>query len=209
MKRLDLTGQRFHYLTAVRYMGDKRWEFRCDCGSLTVQRTRHVRHKTTPVKSCGCMRGRLISASRTTHGMTRHPAYGVWRSMVDRCTLPTHRAWPRYGGRGITLVPEWVDSFEAFWADMGATYQKGLTLDRADNNAGYTVTNCRWVSRRVQARNTRSNRMIDTPKGRMLMIEAAEISGIAFTTLAYRVTAGVPTARLFDPPSVRNRFTTS
>lgn len=209
MKRLDLTGKKFHFLTAIRYLGQKRWEFRCDCGTLTTQGTWKVLAKRNPVKSCGCMRGALIRASRETHSMSLHPAYGVWASMLARCLRPSHQAWPQYGGRGIGVCDRWRDSFAAFWADMGPAYDPGLTLDRLNNERGYYPGNCRWATRTAQARNTRASRTINTPRGRMLLVEASEISGIGVTTLAYRLGAKVPTARLFDPPNARNRFLTS
>jgi hypothetical protein len=206
-RSVDITGQQFGYLTALRYEGsDGRksfWRVRCQCGSEVVRVASELKKGNT--RSCGCMRGRLRLERTKTHGMTTHKAFAVWQSMLDRCHLPSHRAYRNYGGRGIHVCAEWRGSFSTFWRDMGPSYQEGLTIDRRDNSAGYSKENCRWVDRRTQARNTRANRTIDTPAGPMLLIEAAEHSGINATTIAYRLDAGWPTSRLFDPPDFTNR----
>lgn len=205
----DITGMRSHFLTAVACIGSNGkkalWLVRCDCGKeLILPSNEFLRQK-----SCGCQSKALIGAANKTHGFSKHPAYWVWRSMRDRCRLPTHHAWADYGGRGIRVCPEWDASFEAFWRDMGPTYRRGLSLDRINVNGNYCPENCRWVTVKIQNRNRRSNRMIDTPWGPMTMSEAAERSAIGKTTLLYRLDHGVPVEHLFDAPDVTNRFTTS
>lgn len=209
----DLTGRTFGYLTMLRPSEvsaghGKRalWVARCECGEELVVPTDGFRSNRKPSPtSCGCMTKELRAASRRTHGMSGHKAFAVWRSMVDRCTLPSHHAWKNYGGRGISVCEPWLTSFAAFWADMGPSYSPGLTLDRERNNEGYSPQNCRWVDRKTQARNTRYNRMIDTPAGHMLVVEASELSGIGATTLLYRLQAGWSADQLFLPPSPSNR----
>ena len=155
------------------------------------------------------MRYHLLSEAQKTHGMSKHPAYAVWRSMCDRCRLPTHQAWKNYGARGIKVCPEWEGSFENFWADMGAAYKKGLTLERIDVNKGYSKENCTWATMKSQARNKRKNVRINTPWGLVTVAEASERSGVGVTTILYRIKAGVPERLLLTKPDVRNRFVTS
>lgn len=83
----------------------------------------------------------------------------TWRHMIHRCENPKDSAYPSYGGRGITVVPAWKD-YEVFrtWA-LSAGYAVGLTLDRTDNDAGYSPENCRWVSFAQQCVNRRNNRV--------------------------------------------------
>jgi hypothetical protein len=207
----DITGMKLFSLTAISYAGSdgkkSLWLFRCDCGKeFIMPATEFLKERQ---KSCGCQKLALISKANSTHRMSTHPAYFVWRSMKDRCTLPTHQAWENYGGRGIRVCQRWLDSFEAFWEDMGPTYKRGLTLDRKNVNGNYTPENCRWVSMKTQGRNKRNNQIINTQWGRITISEASEISGIGVTTLCYRLAAGWPENLLFAEPDVTNRFMTS
>lgn len=119
--------------------------------------------------------------------------------MKTRCGNPNATQYKDWGGRGITICPEWADSFDAFWADMGATWRKGLSIDRIDVNGNYEPGNCRWSDAKTQARNTRNNVRINTPWGHITVAEAAERSGIGDATLRMRIKAGWPSSQLFNP----------
>lgn len=200
----DLTGQQLGYLTAIRYAGangkKSLWEMKCQCGRVKLMEASEFvkQQKREVLASCGCMKKVTLSAQRTTHGMSRHPAFAVWRSMIDRCHLPTHQAYHNYGARGIAVCKRWRDSFENFWADLGPTYRVGETLERRNNSRGYTPTNCRWASRRRQANNTRRSRLIDTPLGRITVTMAARRYGIGRSTLNWRLTNGWSVARALN-----------
>lgn len=182
----DLTGQRFGMLTALRPLHSTGktwvWEFQCDCGVVTQKVGKSVSRGAA--SSCGCATKSMFAAKVRTHGMSRHPAFAVWRSMIDRCRLPSHQAWKNYGARGITVCERWQESFENFWADMGGSYQPGLDLDRINNDGHYSPENCRWATRRINTMNKRS-----TIKGVDIPALAAE-TGIPRSTLYYRAKRG-------------------
>jgi hypothetical protein len=127
--------------------------------------------------------------------------YRIWVSMLGRCYLPKHIHYHRYGGRGITVCPEWRESFIAFLNDMGPTYQEGLSLDRKDNDLGYFPDNCRWATAKEQRRNSSFLRLIDTPKGPMLCLDAAHTFNIPRTTLMKRLKRGVDPFRTTKYPT--------
>lgn len=214
-RAVNIAGMRVGYLTAIKYRGsdgkNSLWIVKCDCGTEKLMDPSEFKKlaKRGVIASCGCKRKATISARISTHGMSRHPAFAVWRSMVDRCTLPTHHAWGNYGGRGITVCDSWRESFAAFWADMGPTYAHGLSLDRADNDKGYSPENCRWVTSKEQARNTRRSLRVATPYGVMSPAELAERTGIGLSTLYYRLARGVAPEELIAPPDTTRRFSTS
>lgn len=205
----DLTGFVSGLLTLRSPSGSRGgktfWRAICACGNVVeVQASEVTRKRGSPKKSCGCATRTLIAASRRTHGMTGTPLYAVWRAMIDRCGLPSHRAWHNYGGRGIRVSSEWT-RFEAFYADMGPTYRPGLTLDRRDNNGPYSKANCRWVTPEEQANNKRGNVTIATPRGPMTVARAARAFGLGVTTILYRIAAGWPESQLLIPPDFTNR----
>ena len=211
-KRLvDLTGRRFGPLEVVRLHGTDGhkalWTVQCQCGNITVKvGTEISKKRRVPVgcsKQCPLARA-AISESNRTHGMSKHPAHAVWSSMTQRCINPRHAAYHNYGGRGIGVCDEWLDDFSQFWADMGPTYQRGLDIDRRDNNSGYCKENCRWVTRTVNSRNTRRSRIAGE------IIDRCRQNGIGISTLGWRIRNGVkPEAACERIPDLRNRFTTS
>ena len=107
--------------------------------------------------------------------------------MLSRCYKEQDKDYKNYGARGIGVSIVWRESFAHFWADMGSSYQKGLTLGRIDNDKGYSVENCRWETQEQQHNNTRKNQYIDTPKGRLTVAQAARTFNIKPVTLYARI----------------------
>lgn len=124
------------------------------------------------------------------HGLKDHPIYNVWKTMRQRCNNPNDADYKQYGGRGISITKRWNDPVVFFnWA-VASGYKKGLTLDRIDNNKGYSASNCRWVDMKVQNSNRRDNNKL-TFKGRTeTLSEWSRITGINRTTLFKRKEKG-------------------
>lgn len=97
--------------------------------------------------------------SNIKHNMYGTPVYNTWCSMIARCNPNNKKDAPYYSDRGITVCDRWKN-FVNFYADMGDR-PDGMTIERMDNNKGYSPDNCKWLSRFDQNRNKRSNRIIE------------------------------------------------
>lgn len=135
--------------------------FQCrKCSSLFIAMLGNARRGGT----CGCAQVEYrIKPRPVKHGLCSSKVYLAWASMKSRCTRQSCKAWENYGGRGISVCERWL-LFENFLEDMGIP-ENGMTLERIDNNSGYSPENCRWATVKEQRRNTRRNILI-TYEGR-------------------------------------------
>lgn len=192
-KKLKLEGQRFGRLVVESFVEFRDragfWRCKCDCGNETIARGFDLVQDKT--HSCGCIHKETV----TKHGLGGSKIYSIWQNMMDRCYNPEHQAYHNYGGRGITVSQEWHDVTN-FARDMG-TPKRGMSLDRINNNNGYSKDNCRWATRREQGRNVRNNHHITCNGETKTMAEWAESTGIPVSTISKRVQYGYTGADLF------------
>lgn len=154
-------------VTVDRQPGDREVHCRCDCGTtLTVA----VAYFGVSKHSCGCLRREITVAIKFSHGKSNTKIYYIWADMVGRTTRPTHARYSDYGGRGITVCDRWRD-FANFYADMGDR-PEGRSLDRIDNDRGYSPDNCRWATAVEQRANRRPVRRAETCKAGHAYTEA-------------------------------------
>lgn len=179
----NLAGRQFGEWTVISRAENKsrlsRWLCRCACGNERVVYSANLKNGSST--SCGC------KFNREYHGDGHSPEYQIWSKMIDRCTNPKRPDFPRYGGRGITVSPEWRKSFQAFLDDMGRRPSPTHSLDRRDNNGPYCKENCRWATLSEQGRNKRSNRIIEFDGQRLCLVEWAERTGIPRGSIHHRI----------------------
>jgi hypothetical protein len=152
---IDLLGLTFGRLTVVARAANRGarnnvavWCCACACGAICDVVASNLRSGAST--SCGC--------TRKKHGKWRTPEYSVWRSMTQRCTCATHPAYHNYGGRGISVAESWLD-FANFYRDMGSRPTPSHSLERLNNDLGYSRDNCVWATRVEQGRNRRTSKV--------------------------------------------------
>lgn len=161
---IDLTGRTFHHLKVLYYAGKKNtehiWFCSCDCVSNTEKLVDGNSLKRGKVVSCGCHRKRESAKRKLTHGMSETSTYRIWQTMIARCSNENNCKYEYYGARGITVCQRWQESFENFYADMGARPSKDHSIERKENDGNYCPENCEWATHVEQCNNRRSNRLL-------------------------------------------------
>lgn len=203
----DLTGKKFGKLEVLKLDHKKQklnkkgiktgrvyyWLCRCECGKEKVIRGSNL--TTGLSQSCGCLRkeisSRYFEEQRTKHNLSKSRIYRIYQHIKHRCYLVGDVDYKNYGARGIKICEEWKNDFKAFydWAMLNG-YADNLTIDRIDVNGNYEPSNCRWVTKEIQNKNTRRNINI-TYNGKTHNVrEWSKIIGISAFTLYDRLNRG-------------------
>lgn len=208
-RRVDIRGDAFGQLTAIEYVGKYRYDniLRCVCTCGAECERRQSQLVSGRSISCGCAKVKSALANSKKRGAitgVRNPNYRhglegtkllqVWKSMKDRCYNPKNIGYANYGGRGIRVCDEWREDGPAFcaWA-IQSGYHEGLSIDRTDNNKGYSPDNCRWVDSAIQNSNRRSFkkpaqrtkvRCLETGQIFRSLTEASEATGARLSSIS-------------------------
>lgn len=135
--------------------GRRHWECMCLCGTVVIVSGSHLNNGNT--RSCGCLCKEETKRAVTKHGKSRSRAYTSWAGMLYRCEVSSCTRHDYYGGRGISVCDRW-HKFENFYSDMGNP-PHGYSIDRIDNDLGYSPENCRWATQNTQMQNTSMNKL--------------------------------------------------
>lgn len=182
---IDLTGQKFGRWTVLErgenVKRETHWICRCECGKVKSVSSKNLRnHKT---ESCGCLHAEQIRASGFIKKDKR--IYRIYSNIKSRCCNPKVPCYEYYGGRGIKMSSAWKDNPRAFikWSKENG-YSDDLTIDRIDNNGDYSPENCRWITLKEQASNTRRNVFF-------------EVDGIKYSPGKYAEKVGEPYRKIY------------
>lgn len=176
----------------------------CECGCLLVVNCKSLLSGNS--KSCGCARVEATKKSNTKHGMCGTVEYTSWSNMIQRCTKLDNKSFRNYGGRGITVCERWSNpenGFSNFLADMGPKPTPKHEIERKMVNDNYEPSNCHWSTRLEQARNKRSNRLLEH-NGKTQCVSAwAEELGVFANTLYARLSGGWSTEKTLTTPVLK------
>lgn len=192
-----IVGDKIGKLTLLSYQSSRdkhglssnAWRCICDCGEIFNKPVSQVNKGiSTQCRLCGNKQSGL--AQRTSRSDASKKVYNAWAGMKTRCYNPNYVLFHRYGGRGIAVCDEWVDSFGAFLLDMGEPPTKHHSIDRIDNDKGYSKDNCAWSDMVEQANNKSTNAFLELNGKRQTIAEWSAELGIGYETIRMRLRRG-------------------
>lgn len=194
----DLEGNKFGRLSVgcrTKKSGKYYYLCVCECGTEKLIAGPALTRASKPTRSCGCIRDTPSGEANPNYkhggaiGGKRSRSLKIWAGMLDRCTNPKNKAYPRYGARGIHVCDRWKD-YSAFIEDMGPP-PPGASIERVDNAKGYDPDNCRWATQSEQTRNTSRNRMVTLDGETMCLFDACQKCGVNYWTVRSRLKRGL------------------
>lgn len=196
-KRKDLTGMQFGnwivlYLDRESKNKNTKWICKCNCKKGKIKSVFAYALLNGDSMSCGCKNNPL----KTKHGMYYTRTYKSWTQIIQRCKNPNNTGYEYYGGRGITVCDEWLESFENFYEDMGEC-PEGYSIERIDVNGNYCKDNCKWITMNEQQRNKRNNVFLEYNGESKCVADWARCLGIKIDTLWGRIRRGLSIEEIF------------
>ncbi len=173
----------------------------CDCGTIKIVRLNTLVLGLT--QSCGCIFTEMIVKRNTKHGLSKDPLYGMWLGMKNRCYIKSNNEYHNYGGRGIKVCDEWRSDFVSFhkWA-YSHGYQKGLTIDRIENDGNYEPNNCRWATHVEQGQNRSNNHKLYFNNKYQTLSQWAREVDLSPGVILSRIKRGWSTEKILTTPKL-------
>lgn len=209
MIRKDISGKSYGRLSVRSHVGINKsgnhlWRCSCECGRVVDVTYANLTSGHT--MSCGCLQKERTSEAKKTHGLywsadgKRSRLSRIWSGMKERCFNEKCAAFRSYGGAGITMCEEWLE-YRSFhdWATMNG-FNDGMTIDRIDNDKGYSPSNCRIATRRQQSRNRRNIVMLTHDGITKPMFQWAEELGLNKGSMASRRRMGWSDSEIITTP---------
>lgn len=190
-KKIEMVGRKFGSCQVIEDVTtdsrDRKFIVVCDlCGDSKAMLGGNIRRASRASTSgCRCTPPtNVLLHFRKSHGLSGHPAYGMWEGMIRRCYSLKHFAYHRYGGRGIKVCDEWRESPAIFipWAELHG-WRNDLQMDRLNNDGDYSPGNVRFVTARENANNKCTNRMMNIGGRSLTVSEAAREHKIGASTV--------------------------
>jgi hypothetical protein len=195
----DFHGLRFGRLLVLEYVGDSKWRCLCNCKQITIVTTSNLRSGST--QSCGCLFREIHRDRQRKHGFRKDPIpeYWIWLGIKRRCR-PGSKDAKYYADLGVTLHPEWAESFKLFYDYVGPRPAKGYSIDRWPNPSGnYEPGNIRWATASEQAKNRRNAHMITFNGKTKNLLDWADELGMRDSVLCRRLQRGWTIERALNP----------
>lgn len=188
----DYIGKKFGRLTIISFEGRMSYTYRikaiCDCGIVKEYRLSCL--KSGHTQSCGCISKEKITNRNTSHGLSRHPLYIIWRNIKRRCYKKTDKNYDTYGAKGIRVCDEWLNDFMVFynWC-INNGWRKGLQIDKDIKGNGllYSPETCCLVTSSQNCRKKINNYLVEYDGEIKPLVEWSELININYMTLYNRV----------------------
>lgn len=200
LRKGNIEGQKFGKLTAICIVGKDKykvniWKCKCDCGNY--KNVSYANLKAGKTKSCGC----LMNKGRYIHGLYGNRIRNIYMKMKNRCYCKTSKSFPNYGGRGIDICDDWLgknglENFYKWSVENG--YNENLSIDRIDNNKGYSPNNCRWTDIKTQQNNRRNNIIIEYKNKKQTLKQWCDELGSNYKTALRRFNKGFSTEEILQ-----------
>jgi len=196
---------RWTVIAAAPRQGYKRmWLCRCECGTVSNVRDDQLKSRTSG--SCGCLYSDSLIKRLTTHDLSRSPEYRILHGIIQRCCNPSCKLYARYGAKGIRVCQRWQESWIWFLVDVGPRPGPEYSIDRYPDGSGdYEPGNVRWATIDEQARNRKSNRILEYNGESHILADWSRIVGIGEKTIQCRLDSGwsVEEALTLPPATAR------